>query len=213
MSPRTGASASLALLALLTLSACGSNQAQTPSATETVTITVVPSDSAVPSASPVASDSQSPAASTAASQASNAASPVPFTNDDVRAALERIQQQYPQGKVLDFDAEQQGNFFDFSVLDGETQHEVRIDRAGQLNLQESDFERDNEDLTRAQAAQVSALDALNKALEGRDGLVVSSFELEQVNGQAVWSFELDDATGRETARLEVNAVDGSLIQR
>lgn len=204
---RTGASASLALLALLTLSACGSHQAETPSATETVTIM------ASPSATPADGSSSSPAASADATQASSSVSPMPWTNDEVRAALERIQQQYPQGRILDFDVEQRGASFEGLVLDGETMHEVRLDRAGQLTLEESELERNDEDLVLAQAAQVSAPDALKKVLEGRENLVVSSFELEQVGGKPVWSFELDDAAGQQVERLQVSAVDGSLIQQ
>lgn len=185
-------------LAILGLSACGaSNTAHSP-APDTTTVTVT-TEKAHPG-----QDSSSPI--TAGTPA------VPYTNEDIKTAIDHALKQYPDGVVTSLDANDSGTSFGLDLVVGTTVHELQIDRSGKIFTEASKNEPNDSDVLQAKDAQVSALEAINGALENRDGVIVDSAELDHDSGRLAWKIELKDAGGQELTKVFVNAVDGSMSQ-
>lgn len=198
------------VLALLALSACGNNTQATPTQTETVTVTA---EAPAPSSSASSATAAESSASASASASPSSATSAPYTNDDVKAAIDAALAQYANGTLVSVDSADHGQSFEIDLVDGETVHELRVDRSGNVTVEESSTEPNSDDVTEAREAQVSGREAIDKALEGRADLVVDKAELDRDNGVLMWEVELDDAAGRDAAKVWVNAVDGSVTSR
>lgn len=208
------------ILALLALSACGSDNEATPTQTETVTVTTeapsspkASSSASTEASSEASSEASESASASASSSSSSAAASGAYTNDDVASAIDAALAEYSAGTVVALDTADNGQSFDLDVVDGETVHEVRVDRDGKVTTEESETERNSDEVTEAGEAQVSAKEALEKATENHADAVVDGIELERENGTLSWQVELDDAQGRDAATVWVNAADGSVTER
>lgn len=202
--------AATGVFALLALTACGSNNSATP-APETTTVTVTAEASAP--ASSAATTSMAASSAPASSNAAAANTSAAYTNDDVNSAIDAALGQYPNGVVVSFDADNNGSTFDVNLVDGETVHELRIDRNGNVTVEESEMERNSDDVAEAQEARVTARQAVGSALENRDNVLIDSLELERNNGTLEWQVDLDDASGKDSAKIYINAADGSMTER
>lgn len=200
------------LVALFALAACGANSTPEPTKTETVTVTASPG---VP-ASSSASSTSAPSATVTATQSASATAnnTAAYTNDDVRQALDAVQKQYPNAVITNIDIDEHTNTFDVDVLDGDSQHELEVKQQDySVTVIETDNRPDADDKAEAQEAKITALQAVNGALENKDGVLVDSAELERENGDLVWKVELDNEQGQDQATILVNAANGSMVQR
>lgn len=196
---------SVAAISALALSSCANNDLgaddddaePTPTVTETETETVEsepteePTAETTDEAEPTEETTGSPEADpteTGDPQADDAA-----TGDDepLYQAVDAVEQEYPDAVVLDFDTED--SYYEFTILDGDTEWELDVDRQDFTisNAEEDDVDSDDE--RKADAVEIDFSEALRTA-EDEGGGMPEEAELDEENDTVVWEIELDNGT-------------------
>lgn len=95
------------------------------------------------------------------------------------------------------------------VLDGTTKHEIKLSSDGMTLLEQEQEEADDEDVTRAQQAQVKISIALRRAMGEAPDSVLDEIDLSTEDGVLVWDAEFNEPD----AEVYVDATTGEIIAR
>ena len=185
---RTSGHATAAVLAVgaIALSACGGGGAEP--AAETVTQTVT--------------ESGAPAASAAPSSASTPSSgPREDGDDPVFAAIDAVLAAHRGAIVVDVDRDD-ADTYDVDVVRGGEVVELEVGPDGTVREEEREGD---DDVREAQAATVTAADAIRRALEQYPGGVLDEIELDEDDGALHWEVDLDDDARNDLAEVHIPA--------
>lgn len=182
-----------AACAALALTACSTDQDDTPAITETVTIEKDSTESttATSSASSITDDSKDNGNDSANSE------------DPAFAAIEAALGAHANGIITDVDRE--GASFNIDLVEGQDHVEVTVDDKGTVTETERDKNEDTDNLTEAEAATVTAREAGKKALAQHSSAVIDSISLDEENGSLEWDIDLDDKDGNDLTEVTVPA--------
>lgn len=183
----------------LTLAACGDDSSDTDAtATET---TVVTSDD------PTADAEATTAQNGVATETQTAVSDEDATSDrdPVFDAIDLVLAQHPDGVIIDIDREDDTVVYEIDVAVGQEILELDVDSATG-DVRESDRDNDDEDdLAKAQAATVTAADAITQALEAHPDGVLDEASLDDEDGRLQWQIDLDDVERNDLTEFSVLA--------
>lgn len=214
-----------ALLAMTALAGCGTNAedaaqsaasgAQSAASNAASAATSAAASSAITddddnSSSAAASTGASGSAASSAAGSSSAAAAGAVADPQGAEGIKALQDKYPNGTVisLDRDDDDAQRWDADVVVDGKVQ-EVQVAADGTLT--EKGTDSDKEDVDRAGQATVTAQQAVEKAVEGRDGQVVDDVELDEENGTLTWKVSFDDDQRRDLEEVRVDAKTGDVI--
>ncbi|MGD6978270.1 MULTISPECIES: PepSY domain-containing protein [Citricoccus] len=196
------------LLALALLTGCATTEPEagdTPAdggATTTATATTAPIES-----SPAAS---TPGTGTPTEDGTSSPTGATGTTgeDPVYAAIDAVYGQHPDAFVVQVDREDDGSAYEVEAhLEGEIlEFTVMTDGS----VREDDRDGTDDHLRSARDARVTAEDAAQAALEGREGQLIDEMELEDEDGTLVWKVELDRENGDDGEKLHVDAMTGEV---
>lgn len=186
---RTSGHATAAVLAVaaIALSACGGGGAEP--AAETVTQTVT--ESSAPAAAPAPSPASTPPSG-----------PREGGDDPVFAALDAVLATHQGAIVVDVDRDD-AETYDVDVVRGGEVVELEVGPDG--TVREEEREGDDDDVREAQAATVTAADAIRRALEQHPGGVLDEIELDEDDGALHWEVDLDDDARIDLAEVHIPA--------
>lgn len=215
-----------ALLAMTALAGCGTNaedaaqsaasgaQSAASNAASAATSAAVAASSAITdddnSSSSAAATGASGSAASSAAGSSSAAAAGAVADPQGAEGIKALQDKYPNGTVisLDRDDDDAQRWDADVVVDGKVQ-EVQVAADGTLT--EKGTDSDKEDVDRAGQATVTAQQAVEKAVEGRDGQVVDDVELDEENGTLTWKVSFDDDQRRDLEEVRVDAKTGDVV--
>lgn len=197
MTSRKLTTAALALGAGLFLSACAETDdtatTQTDNETETATTTET-----------TATTQETGATETTATTATTEQDGDAQTGDDpVFAAIDAALAAYSDGIVVTVDREDDSETYDIDVVQGEQVLELEVGADG--TVREDEREGDDDDVAKAQAATVTAADAIRQALEQHPDGVLDEAELDEDDGVLRWEINLDDADRNDLAEVNISA--------
>lgn len=131
-------------------------------------------------------------------------------DDPVFAAIDALYAEHPGVFIVQVDR------------DDDTAYEIEAHEAGAIrefnvtaegSVREDDDPDDDDDhVRRARDATVTAEEAAEAALEGRDGQTVDEMELDEEDGTLVWKVELDHQDGEDGDELHVDAATGEVTE-
>ncbi|MDO4240561.1 PepSY domain-containing protein [Micrococcus sp.] len=217
-----------ALLAMTALAGCGTDaedaaqsasagaQSAASSAASAATSAAAAASSAITddddsSSSAAASSTGATGSATSSAAGSSSAAAAGGVADPQGAeGIKALQDKYPNGTVisLDRDDDDAQRWEADVVVDGKVQ-EVEVAADGTLT--EKGTDSDKEDVDRAGQATVTAQQAVEKAVEGRDGQVVDDVELDEENGTLTWKVSFDDDQRRDLEEVRVDAKSGDVV--
>lgn len=195
------------LLAMALLAGCSSNGTSNNTEATPAPATVTTTAPASPSAG-----SSDDADDTSSSPAASSSSPAASGDDPVFGALDAVQEQYADGKIISVDREDDDTMWDVDVVVGDRVIELDVLQDGTVREDEQDD--DSDDIARSKEATVDIRDAINTALRDQpEGVTLDDASLDTEDGRLIWEIELDGADGHDFAELYIDAKDGSVISQ
>ncbi|WP_022872373.1 PepSY domain-containing protein [Nesterenkonia alba] len=122
----------------------------------------------------------------------------------VYQALATVQEEYPDGVIIDFDTE--GNHIEFSVFDGNTEWEVDVDAETFEIIDTRQEGLDADDEQEALAVETDFGEALATA-EAEGGAEPQEGDLDTEDGVVVWQIELSNDT-----EVSVDVATGEVVR-
>lgn len=217
-----------ALLAMTALAGCGtdaedaaqsaaagaqsaaSNAASAATSAAAAASSAITDDDDSSSSAAASSTGATGSATSSAAGSSSAAAAGGVADPQGAEGIKALQDKYPNGTVisLDRDDDDAQRWEADVVVDGKVQ-EVEVAADGTLT--EKGTDSDKEDVDRAGQATVTAQQAVEKAVEGRDGQVVDDVELDEENGTLTWKVSFDDDQRRDLEEVRVDAKSGDVV--
>ncbi|ALC04614.1 hypothetical protein CDES_00670 [Corynebacterium deserti GIMN1.010] len=174
----------------LVLAGCSSTSSEAPA---------VDSSAATAAASPASATPSSESAASDSAVSDSAAS----DDDPVFDIIDIVLAEYPDGIITDIDREDNTDTYDVDVVVGQEVIELNVSTDGSLRIDER--EGDDDDIAEANAATVSAAQAIGQALSMHPDGVVDEVELNEDDGRLEWDVELDDASRNDLASVTIPA--------
>lgn len=125
-------------------------------------------------------------------------------DDPVFAAIDAALAAYSDGIVVTVDREDDSETYDIDVVQGEQVLELEVGADGTVREDEREGD-DDDDVAKAQAATVTAADAIRQALEQHPDGVLDEAELDEDDGVLRWEINLDDADRNDLAEVNIPA--------
>lgn len=193
MTSRSALTVAVAFGASLFLAAC--TGAEDTSAPETVT----------PSAGQDAGETTTNNAPVTAetTQPGDDGSSHPSGNDPVFATIDAVLAEYTDGVIVDIDREDRSGAYDVDVVVGNEVIELEVNADGAIH--EEERENDDDDVREAQAATVTAAEAIQEALDLHPDGFLEEAQLDEDDGRLEWEIELDGADHRDLVELTLPA--------
>lgn len=191
MTSRSVLTVGIALSASLVLTACAETEdTTTPDATETETATQ--------EATAEATTSEEATETTTEEDTGQA------TGDDpVFGAIDAVLAEHAGGIIVSIDREDDTDTYDVDVVVDDQVLELEVDAEG--NVREDEREGDDEDVTEAQNATVTAAEAIQDALDQHPDGVLDDASLDEDDGSLAWEISLDDADRNDLTELTIPA--------
>lgn len=216
-----------ALLAMTALAGCGtdaedaaqsaaagaqsaaSNAASAATSAAAAASSAITDDDDSSSSAAASSTGATGSATSSAAGSSSAAAAGGVADPQGAEGIKALQDKYPNGTVISLDRDDDAQRWEADVVvDGKVQ-EVEVAADGTLT--EKGTDSDKEDVDRAGQATVTAQQAVEKAVEGRDGQVVDDVELDEENGTLTWKVSFDDDQRRDLEEVRVDAKSGDVV--
>ncbi|QGU04211.1 PepSY domain-containing protein [Corynebacterium comes] len=124
-------------------------------------------------------------------------------DDPVFGAIDAVLAQHGDGIIVDIDREDDRETYDIDVVVGNEVIELEVDSDG--TVREDEREGEDEDVVKAQAATVTAAEAIRDALNQHPDGILDQAELDEDDGVLRWKIELDDADRKDLVELELPA--------
>ena len=194
---KTFSALTLSGMALLAFTACGSNEEPKP--TETTTVTAE-------------STSSSEASKSSNSSASESTSSKANDDDAVFAAIDSIEEKYPNGTIVSIDRDDNDTQYDFDVIQGDQSIEAKVNQNNEVAEEEKES-ADTDDTQEASDAKVTAREAVEKAAGQAEGQSVDDVELEKEGDKLLWQVDFDDQGSKDGKEVHIDATSGDVVAR
>lgn len=127
------------------------------------------------------------------------------SEDAVFGVIDAALNEYSDGVVIAVDREDSGASYEVDVVSSGALYELVITPEGQVTETEQD-DGDDDDTQKAEQATVTAAEAAQQVLQGRDDeAIVDELELDEDDDQLRWDVDLDDTNGQDLAEETVPA--------
>ncbi|QCU78559.1 hypothetical protein E7744_10640 [Citricoccus sp. SGAir0253] len=130
-------------------------------------------------------------------------------DDPVLAALGALSEERPDAVVVSVDRDDEGAAYEIEAVEGSTVLDLAVGTDGTVR-ETDDRGDDEEDVRAAREVTVTAEQAAEAALRGRDGQSVDEMELDEEDGALSWKVELDDGQGGAGDEVLVDAATGEV---
>lgn len=123
-------------------------------------------------------------------------------DDPVFAAIDAVLAERPGAVVVGIDRDDRESYDVDVVQDGQV---VELEVGPDGAVREDEREGDDDDVRDAQAATVTAVDAIRQALDQHPDGVLDEIDLDEDDGTLRWEIELDDADRNDLVELDLPA--------
>jgi uncharacterized membrane protein YkoI len=195
-------------LALLTGCASAEPEANGAPADGAATATTAPAENSPAASSPAAGDDDGQDTSSAPSTTGNASTA--SGDDPVIAAIKAVYAEHSGAIIVEVSREDDDSRHDVEAVIGNELRDFDVLADGTVREDIDDDDVDQDDVQKAKEATVTAEDAVEAALQGRDGQTIDDMELEREDGALRWEIGLDRANGSDGDELRVDAATGAV---
>lgn len=178
-----GAAALILTIPLMT--ACGNNAKDATSS--------APARASQP-VSPLTTAEKTEAMAEAISQAPTSDQPPADTTDPVIMALEAFAKDHAGAVIVDVDREDHADVVEVKVVDNDKVQKFQVTPDGMATEVPTDDTNDD-DVAKAKAAKVTALDAAKQARAKQQNGAIDSIDIEDDSNPVSWKVEFDDPNG------------------
>ncbi|WP_311324012.1 hypothetical protein [Corynebacterium matruchotii] len=183
-----GAAALILTIPLMT--ACGNNAKDATSS--------APARASQP-VSPLTTAEKTEAMVEATSQAPTSDQPPADTTDPVIMALEAFAKDHAGAVIVDVDREDHADVVEVKVVDNDKVQKFQVTPDGMATEVPTDDTNDD-DVAKAKAAKVTALDAAKQARAKQQNGAIDSIDIEDDSNPVSWKVEFDDPNGATIAQ-------------
>ena len=183
-----GAAALILTIPLMT--ACGNNAKDATSS--------APARASQP-VSPLTTAEKPEAMAEATSQAPTSDQPPADTTDPVIMALEAFAKDHAGAVIVDVDREDHADVVEVKVVDNDKVQKFQVTPDGMATEVPTDDANDD-DVAKAKAAKVTALDAAKQARAKQQNGAIDSIDIEDDSNPVSWKVEFDDPNGATVAQ-------------
>ncbi len=183
-----GAAALILTIPLMT--ACGNNAKDATSS--------APARASQP-VSPLTTAEKTEAMTEATSQAPTSDQPPADTTDPVIMALEAFAKDHAGVVIVDVDREDHADVVEVKVVDNDKVQKFQVTPDGMATEVPTDDANDD-DVAKAKAAKVTALDAAKQARAKQQNGAIDSIDIEDDSNPVSWKVEFDDPNGATIAQ-------------
>ena len=183
-----GAAALILTIPLMT--ACGNNAKDATSS--------APARASQP-VSPLTTAEKTEAMVEATSQAPTSDQPPADTTDPVIMALEAFTKDHAGAVIVDVDREDHADVVEVKVVDNDKVQKFQVTPDGMATEVPTDDTNDD-DVAKAKAAKVTALDAAKQARAKQQNGAIDSIDIEDDSNPVSWKVEFDDPNGATIAQ-------------
>lgn len=183
-----GAAALILTIPLMT--ACGNNAKDATSS--------APARASQP-VSPLTTAEKTEAMVEATSQAPTSDQPPADTTDPVIMALEAFAKDHAGAVIVDVDREDHADVVEVKVVDNDKVQKFQVTPDGMATEVPTDDTNDD-DVAKAKAAKVTALDAAKQARAKQQNGAIDSIDIEDDSNPVSWKVEFDDPNGVTVAQ-------------
>ena len=183
-----GAAALILTIPLMT--ACGNNAKDATSS--------APARASQP-VSPLTTAEKTEAMVEATSQAPTSDQPPADTTDPVIMALEAFAKDHAGAVIVDVDREDHADVVEVKVVDNDKVQKFQVTPDGMATEVPTDDANDD-DVAKAKAAKVTALDAAKQARAKQQNGAIDSIDIEDNSNPLSWKVEFDDPNGATVAQ-------------
>ena len=183
-----GAAALILTIPLMT--ACGNNAKDATSS--------APARASQP-VSPLTPAEKTEAMAEATSQAPTSDQPPADTTDPVIMALEAFAKDHAGAVIVDVDREDHADVVEVKVVDNDKVQKFQVTPDGMATEVPTDDANDD-DVAKAKAAKVTALDAAKQARAKQQNGAIDSIDIEDDSNPVSWKVEFDDPNGATIAQ-------------
>ena len=183
-----GAAALILTIPLMT--ACGNNAKDATSS--------APARASQP-VSPLTTAEKTEAMAEATSQTPTSDQPPADTTDPVIMALEAFAKDHAGAVIVDVDREDHADVVEVKVVDNDKVQKFQVTPDGMATEVPTDDTNDD-DVAKAKAAKVTALDAAKQARAKQQNGAIDSIDIEDDSNPVSWKVEFDDPNGATIAQ-------------
>lgn len=183
-----GAAALILTIPLMT--ACGNNAKDATSS--------APARASQP-VSPLTTAEKTEAMAEATSQSPTSDQPPADTTDPVIMALEAFAKDHAGAVIVDVDREDHADVVEVKVVDNDKVQKFQVTPDGMATEVPTDDTNDD-DVAKAKAAKVTALDAAKQARAKQQNGAIDSIDIEDDSNPVSWKVEFDDPNGVTVAQ-------------
>lgn len=183
-----GAAALILTIPLMT--ACGNNAKDATSS--------APARASQP-VSPLTTAEKTEAMAEATSQVPTSDQPPADTTDPVIMALEAFAKDHAGAVIVDVDREDHADVVEVKVVDNDKVQKFQVTPDGMATEVPTDDTNDD-DVAKAKAAKVTALDAAKQARAKQQNGAIDSIDIEDDSNPVSWKVEFDDPNGATIAQ-------------
>ena len=183
-----GAAALILTIPLMT--ACGNNAKDATSS--------APARASQP-VSPLTTAEKTEAMAEATSQVPTSDQPPADTTDPVIMALEAFAKDHAGAVIVDVDREDHADVVEVKVVDNDKVQKFQVTPDGMATEVPTDDTNDD-DVAKAKAAKVTALDAAKQARAKQQNGAIDSIDIEDDSNPVSWKVEFDDPNGATVAQ-------------
>ncbi len=183
-----GAAALILTIPLMT--ACGNNAKDATSS--------APARASQP-VSPLTTAEKTEAMAEATSQTPTSDQPPADTTDPVIMALEAFAKDHAGAVIVDVDREDHADVVEVKVVDNDKVQKFQVTPDGMATEVPTDDANDD-DVAKAKAAKVTALDAAKQARAKQQNGAIDSIDIEDDSNPVSWKVEFDDPNGATVAQ-------------
>lgn len=151
----------------------------------------------------------SPATGGDADDQGTSSAPAASGDDPVFAAIDALHAEHTDAIIVAIDQDDDDTRYEVEAVVGDRILDVDVMADGTVR-EDDDEDDDDDDLRKAREATVTAAQAAEAALEGRDGQTIDEMELDEEDDTLVWKVELDDDQGRDGDELRIDAKSGEV---
>ena len=149
--------------------------------------------------SPLTTAEKTEAMAEATSQAPTSDQPPADTTDPVIMALEAFAKDHAGAVIVDVDREDHADVVEVKVVDNDKVQKFQVTPDGMATEVPTDDTNDD-DVAKAKAAKVTALDAAKQARAKQQNGAIDSIDIEDDSNPVSWKVEFDDPNGVTVAQ-------------
>lgn len=200
------------ILALALLTGCTTADPDadaTPAGDGAATATTAPAETSPAAGTASPGDDDADDQGTSSAPATTGSAPAAAGEDPVFAAIDALYAEHQDAIIVEIDQDDDDTVYEIEAVVGDRILDFDVMTDGSVR-EDDDEDDDDDDIRKAREATVTAEQAAQAALEGRDGQTIDSMELDEDDNALHWEIELDDDQGRDGDELRVDAMTGEV---